>query len=154
MKPAARAWVEKAEGDYRMAASERRRRKEPCFDGVCFHAQQCIEKYLKALLQEADLRFERTHNLLALLVQLAPVMPELTTFRDDLRDLSQYAVVFRYPGHTADRALAREAMKQVDRIREACRRRLGLVDPTPRPRRKRGRSTSTSGNRSGRRRST
>ena len=50
LKPATQEWIEKAEGDYRTALRERRVRRRPNHDAVCFHAQQCIEKYLKALL--------------------------------------------------------------------------------------------------------
>jgi HEPN domain-containing protein len=39
-------WVEKAEGDFRTAEREARVRKAPNYDAVCFHAQQCAEKYL------------------------------------------------------------------------------------------------------------
>jgi len=50
MKPLTSEWVEKAEGDLATAKREIRVRKAPNFDAVCFHAQQCAEKYLKALL--------------------------------------------------------------------------------------------------------
>lgn len=50
MKPLAREWVNKAEGDFATAAREMRARKSPNYDAACFHAQQCVEKYLKALL--------------------------------------------------------------------------------------------------------
>ena len=49
MKPATQEWIEKAEGDYRTALRERRVRRHPNHDAVCFHAQQCIEKYLNWL---------------------------------------------------------------------------------------------------------
>lgn len=71
MKPLSREWVEKAEGDFATASRELRARKSPNYDAVCFHAQQCIEKYLKARLQEADIAFGRTHNLVALLDRLS-----------------------------------------------------------------------------------
>ena len=45
-------WVDKAEGDFTTASREWRARKCRNHDAVCFHAQQCIEKYLKALLQK------------------------------------------------------------------------------------------------------
>lgn len=44
MKPLTKEWIEKAEGDYKVAARERRT-KLPVYEAVCFHAQQCIEKY-------------------------------------------------------------------------------------------------------------
>jgi HEPN domain-containing protein len=50
MKPLTRDWIAKAEGDYASANREYRARKTPNYDSACFHAQQCIEKYLKAWL--------------------------------------------------------------------------------------------------------
>jgi HEPN domain-containing protein len=43
------AWIERAEEDYAIARSALRR-KLPLTYIACFHAQQCAEKYLKALL--------------------------------------------------------------------------------------------------------
>jgi HEPN domain-containing protein len=44
------AWVGKAEGAVRTALRELAVQEQPDWDGVCFHAQQAVEKYLKALL--------------------------------------------------------------------------------------------------------
>src|SRR5262245_6490438 len=52
MKPLTHEWIGKAEGDFATARREVRARKAPNYDAACFHAQQCVEKYLKALLQE------------------------------------------------------------------------------------------------------
>ena len=54
MKPAVAEWVSKAEGDFVTAGRELRARKSPNYDAVCFHTQQCAEKYLKAILQENE----------------------------------------------------------------------------------------------------
>lgn len=43
-------WVAKAEADYHSALREYRARKHPNYDSAGFHAQQCVEKYLKAFL--------------------------------------------------------------------------------------------------------
>ena len=43
------AGVKKAEEDFALARSALRRKK-PLISGACFHAQQCAEKYMKALL--------------------------------------------------------------------------------------------------------
>ncbi len=43
------AWAERAEEDFILARAALRR-KQPLTSGVCFHAQQCAEKYMKALL--------------------------------------------------------------------------------------------------------
>ena len=75
MKPLTREWIDKAEGDFATARREIRARQAPNYDAVCFHAQQCVEKYLKARLQEAELPFGRTHDLVALLNLLLPLNP-------------------------------------------------------------------------------
>jgi len=50
MKPITAEWVTKAEGDFATLERESRARKNPNYDAACFHAQQCAEKYMKALL--------------------------------------------------------------------------------------------------------
>jgi len=67
MKPITQERIEKAEGDWATLMREYRARKNPNYDAVCFHAQQCGEKYFKARLQEAGIRFAKTHNLVSLL---------------------------------------------------------------------------------------
>jgi HEPN domain-containing protein len=75
MRPLTKEWVAKAEADYESALMLYRKRKSPNYDGACFHAQQCAEKYLKARLQEAQIRFSKTHHLSDLLSQVLPVEP-------------------------------------------------------------------------------
>jgi len=101
MKVLSAEWVVKAEGDFRSAGREQRVRLAPNPDLVCFLSQQCAEKYLKALLFELDLRFGKTHDLLALLALGVTAEPSLATLRDRLEALNDYAVEFRYPGETA-----------------------------------------------------
>jgi len=124
MTPLAAEWVTKAEGDYATARRELRARKQPNFDAVCFHAQQCAEKYLKALLQERHLPIPRTHNLEALAKPLLTERASLKTVAAALRTLGTYAVETRYPGKSADRALAKEALGLCVNIRRVCRRAL------------------------------
>ena len=103
MKPIAAEWVSKAEGDFAILERECRARKNPSYDGACFHAQQCAEKYLKARLCEAGISFSKIHDLVALLQQVLDLEPAWETFREDLAFLSDFAVMFRYPGESADR---------------------------------------------------
>ncbi len=67
MNPIAFEYVEKAEGDFATAERELGVTVNPNYDAVCFHAQQCAEKYLKAQLQESGIRFGKTHDLTLLL---------------------------------------------------------------------------------------
>ena len=66
MNEVVREWCDKAEGDYFSALREYRARKHANHDAACFHAQQCIEKYFKGVLQLADTHFDRTHDLTVL----------------------------------------------------------------------------------------
>jgi HEPN domain-containing protein len=55
MKPSTRQWVDKAEADYAAALLLRKSRKKHSRDIVCFHLQQCVEKYPKGRLEEAGI---------------------------------------------------------------------------------------------------
>jgi HEPN domain-containing protein len=126
MKPLTRECVEKAEGDFTCVQREWHARKSPVYDALCFHAQQCSEKYLKACLQEYNVEFEKTHNLLLLLEKVLSVAPLLAPVRDHLGVLNVYAVAFRYPGSSAERSDASAARQHCMAVRDACRCQLQL----------------------------
>jgi HEPN domain-containing protein len=128
MKPIAAEWVSKAEGDFAMLERECRARKDPSYDGACFHAQQCAEKYLKARLCDGDIAFGKVHDLVALLEQVLDLEPSWESYREDLAFLSDFAVTFRYPGESADRQSALDARRRCRRFRNAARRALELED--------------------------
>ena len=96
-----REWIGKAEGDYFSAMREHRARKHVNHDSTCFHAQQCVEKYLKAILVDLGIPFARTHDLLPLLDACLKHHVLWAAWHDDVEWLSQYAVLFRYPGESA-----------------------------------------------------
>jgi HEPN domain-containing protein len=81
------------------------------YDAVCFHAQQCIEKLLKALLQERSGTIPKTHDLRVLLEPLLFLVADEGLAIQQCAILSEYAVGFRYPGETADRSVAEEAAR-------------------------------------------
>ena len=69
----------------------------PVTDTACFHAQQCVEKCLKAFLTVAQRHVERTHSL-PLLVKLGgEVDATFAELRDTAVELTDYAVANRYP---------------------------------------------------------
>jgi HEPN domain-containing protein len=84
MKPITEEWVKKAEGDFVTAERELSATTSPNYDAVCFRSQQCVEKYLKGRLQEADLHFEKTHDLSPLLDRVLSVEPNWEGLRPDL----------------------------------------------------------------------
>ncbi len=127
MKPITLEWVAKAEGDFASALREYRARKAPNYDSACFHAQQCIEKYLKARMQESGIAFGKIHDLSALLDSIIPLEPFWESFCPRLRILSAYAVEFRYPGEIADKETAREATKIYKELGEIIRKSMGII---------------------------
>ena len=52
-------WVEKAEADLACAAHLLRIKAEWSAETICFHAQPCVEKYIKALLVLCRMNFQR-----------------------------------------------------------------------------------------------
>ena len=59
MKPITGEWVDKAEGDFVTAQRELNALDHPNYDAVCFHSQQCAEKYLKATYKKKIFHCER-----------------------------------------------------------------------------------------------
>ncbi len=119
-----RAWVAKAEDDYALALASMRRRK-PILYGACFHAQQCAEKYLKAVLVARKQRFPKVHDLNELqnLCAKAGILVEMD--KDKLQRLTTWAVHVRYPGLPIDTADAKEALATAKVIRKFIRQQLG-----------------------------
>ena len=117
MKASVKEWLAKAEGDHVSALREFRARKAPNYDSACFHAQQCIEKLLKAAIEAEGGTVTKVHDLAVLLNACLHTHPLWEGMRSDLEMLSQYAVIFRYPGHSADRLKARNAIAAMNRCR-------------------------------------
>ena len=120
-------WIQKAEGDFATATREVRARKNRNEDSACFHCQQCIEKYLKAMLVEKNIQFPKTHDLGVLLDLLLKISPDLEMFCDGMNILTDYAVVFRYPGESATKEQSRESFFRCIEMREAIRNKLKLT---------------------------
>jgi HEPN domain-containing protein len=120
MNPLVCEWIDKAEGDFISAQREYRARKTPNYDAACFHAQQAIEKYLKAMLQAREIPFRKTHDLI-ILFDLLTNIPEGPSLRSDLHLLTQYAVAFRYPGESATKEQATDAVKCAKELRKLFR---------------------------------
>jgi HEPN domain-containing protein len=128
MKKTTREWVQKAEADFR-AAAELGRKRTRYHDQVCFLCQQCVEKYLKALLEEFGLPIPHTHILRDLLALLLPHFASLLRWRRGLIFLTRFAVGTRYPGDSASKRQARAAQRWAGKMRDAIRQLLGIRPP-------------------------
>jgi HEPN domain-containing protein len=107
-----RRWVQKAEHDL-ITAKVVLENQPDVTDTVCFHAQQCVEKALKAYLTLADIHVERTHHLPYLLDRCSVLLPQFEEIRQHALALTDYAVEVRYvddwrdiPGEEARSAVA------------------------------------------------
>ena len=125
MNPLTLEWIELAEEDYAIARLIQREQLA-MRNGMCFHAQQCAEKYLKAWLQENNIPIQRTHNLEELLNLILPSIPAWHSWKVDLSRLSKHAVETRYVGQSPTAADAEHAMQTCEMVRQAVREQLKL----------------------------
>ncbi|MYF99432.1 HEPN domain-containing protein [Candidatus Poribacteria bacterium] len=125
MNPLTLEWVKKAEGDYTTVMLLQ---PSPISskDVICFYAQQCIEKYLKAWWQESNIPIPRTHNLEDLLNLIISSRPSWGSWKSDFSTLTKHAVDFRYPGRFATAEDAAHAIEICVKVREVVREALKL----------------------------
>jgi HEPN domain-containing protein len=107
-------WVIKAENDLKTAIHTLKLDHECPTDVVCFHAQQCVEKYVKAFLTLQGIVFPKTHDI------------EAAWDVEHQRAFTRYATVTRYPGTYDPVTLrqARLAVAMARKVRQAIRRLL------------------------------
>ena len=120
-----RQWIDRAEEDFRNAEHTLTLEKDCPFGTVCFHAEQCVEKYLKALLVSQNIDFPKTHNIPELLALVpASIRPVLSA--EEQEQLTEYATVTRYPGEwePVTREDAERAVEVARKVREAVRKQL------------------------------
>jgi HEPN domain-containing protein len=120
-----REWLLKADNDLKTAAHTLTLGQDCPTDTVCYHAQQCVEKYLKALLVFRGTVFPKTHDIHELRALLPPKLrPKLDSKVQDR--LTKYATVRRYPGAGPELPLAeaRKAVAIARRCRKAVRSHL------------------------------
>ena len=118
-------WVEKVENDLANATCILRMDRACPADTVCFHAQQCVEKYLKALLVWNQIPFGKTHDV-GEIFQLLPETDRPVLTVEEARRLTAYATVTRYPGDYDPISLteARLAVRIARRVRATVRKLL------------------------------
>ena len=125
MKRATAEWIERAEGDWKVAQREMQA-TDPVWNVVCFLVQQCAEKYLKAFLEEQNIPFGKTHDLVVLLDLTGGRLPELEAIRPQLAYLSPFAVTAPYPGVQTNQQTAENTSQIAEQVRTVVRAKLGL----------------------------
>lgn len=123
-------WVDYADEDLRAAQVLLR---EGIYNQACFHAQQCAEKMLKAVLLHHGQPLPKIHDLNELFEKsVAENLLDLLPFREQVATLSLYYVPTRYPdamlGALPDRLPgkrdAAEAVEFADELTQLIRKKL------------------------------
>jgi HEPN domain-containing protein len=66
------------------------------FDTACFHAQQAVEKSLKAVLALHEIEYPRRHDVGELLELVKPLVADVAQYAERIISLAPYAVEIRY----------------------------------------------------------
>ena len=119
-------WIMKADNDLKIAKDELGV-ENPVTDMVCFHAQQCVEKHLKAFLIFNGREIPRTHDIAHLIALCAELDPEFENLnRVEVVALTDYAVEARYPEdfYFPDIEEAMKAVKIAEEVKSFVSRKL------------------------------
>jgi len=130
-----RQWVIKAENDLRNAEHTLTLKENCPYDTVCFHAQQCVEKYLKGLLTFAGVDFPKIHDI-GEIIRLVPTRFKIPIDPASQEKLTDFATVNRYPGEwePVERTDAEAAVAKAREVRKSVREFLpkeSLMLPIP-----------------------
>jgi HEPN domain-containing protein len=134
MNEMASRWLTFAQEDLRMAKLAL---EQGIYNQVCFHAQQCAEKALKALIANKGEAPPKTHKLIDLLPQIDH--PPITRKRKDLRSLDRFYIPTRYPDALPgalpeglpNEADAQEALAKAQQVLDTCKALLTSAEGTP-----------------------
>jgi len=133
---AARAWIARwvrlAEGDLAMARLGLEAQQFDVYELVGFHAQQAVEKFIKAFLARSAIDFEDQHDIDYLQRLVQKVDTALASRIDPAVSLNRYAVGTRYPGRypAVTREQAEAAVRIAEQVRGAI---LPRLNETPNP---------------------
>jgi len=120
-----RGWIMKAAKDLAIAVYELKA-DPPFAEDVVFHAQQAVEKTLKAFLTWHGRIFRETHNLVELGGACVELDPSLEPILRRAAPLTEYAWRYRYPGDPGEPTAeqAEEAITTAQAVHEALLERL------------------------------
>lgn len=115
-------WIDKAEEDYLTIINLHETSIDQFASTICFHTQQCAEKYLKALLISYNIEPPWTYSLETLLDLIDEKVPELKKYRQIITYLTPYSVEYRYPGIVATPDDVEFCINTIQELREIFRK--------------------------------
>lgn len=125
-------WIRKAENDIETALVVLDSGKS-LFDSICFHCQQCAEKYLKSFLIHSGRPVSKTHDLETLLQFCTELDSSFSELERYCLILNDYAVGIRYPDDALEttRPEAEEALRFTKAIRSFVRNKFPFIGSFP-----------------------
>ena len=94
----AEEWFKMAEIDFDSANFLLAMKPVP-FEIICYHCQQCVEKYLKGFIALNGGQILKTHDLLILNKECVNFKNEFKEIENECMELTDYGVQVRYPFH-------------------------------------------------------
>ena len=111
MKAITHEWLNRAEDD--LLAAKLLLAQPELTNMVAFHAQQAVEKSLKAVLEESDIAAFKTHSLTRLYSLVSPSI-SLSIKQDMLDRLEAVYIQARYPGEMGLLPYGKPSQKEAD----------------------------------------
>lgn len=108
-------WLRHAKADLALATSPLPR--DGLYSTLCFHAQQAVEKSVKAVLVFRGIDFPKVHSLTRL-IDLLPADIERTSRLIQSARLTVYATIFRYPGENDEPDISTDKYREAVRLAE------------------------------------
>jgi HEPN domain-containing protein len=96
-----KSWLTKAQRDL-STARRLSDDSDPYLDTAIYHCQQAAEKAVKAVLVFHDHRFDKTHDIRALVSLAMGFAPQFSEWLDVGGSLTPYATTYRYPGESLE----------------------------------------------------
>ena len=124
-----KGWLLKANNDIRIIQNEFSLPENMIVtDGVCFHAQQAVEKFLKSFLISKNTEFSNTHNINFLLSKCIFIDKEFEIL--DLGNLNYYGIDVRYGEefYLPSNKEAKESFKIASKVKEFVLNKLNVKE--------------------------
>jgi HEPN domain-containing protein len=117
-------WINKGEDDLRLAELAL---ENDIYDYAAFHAQQAVEKFLKAFLVKNGRPIMKTHDIAYLIEKCKEIDPSFQElYGINAHYLSDFVVEVRYPGYySVPKELAEEAIKIAKTVLDFVIKKLG-----------------------------
>jgi HEPN domain-containing protein len=108
-------WLRFAESD--LALAKLQLTGDVMIEALCFHAQQAVEKAIKAVLVHFDILVPRTHSI-EIVIDKAAQKVDIPAYVHEAANLTPYASVTRYPGNYEPRTDAdlNDAINKAEKV--------------------------------------